>query len=76
MRADKTLIAVDVRASESSVTLGASKALFAVPVVGDTTSFRSRYVVHSKADKFLFNAIDESQQVPITVVVNWESLQQ
>jgi len=43
-------------------------------VVGDTTSFRSRYIVDSKANRFLFNAIDESQQVPITVIANWASL--
>jgi hypothetical protein len=74
MRADKTLISVDVRLGDTSATLGPSKVLFAVPVVGDTTSFRSRYVVHLKDHRFLFNAIDESQQDPITVVANWEGL--
>jgi hypothetical protein len=74
MRADKTLISVQVRPNDPPNVLGPSKALFAVPVSGDTTSFRSRYVVDSRANRFLFNAIDESQQAPITVIANWTAL--
>jgi Tol biopolymer transport system component len=75
MRADKTLMSVTVNLDDPANILGPSRAQFTVPVVGDTTSFRSRYVVDSKARRFLFNAIDESQQVPITVMVNWEALE-
>jgi Tol biopolymer transport system component len=74
MRADKTLMAVQIHVSDPPNVLGPSKPRFTVPVVGDTTSFRSRYIVDSKANRFLFNAIDESQQVPITVIANWTAL--
>jgi eukaryotic-like serine/threonine-protein kinase len=74
IRADKTLMAVDLPSGDPSKGVVEPRALFTVPVVGDTSNYRSRYTVHPKGDRFVFNALDETNQPPITVLVNWPAL--
>jgi Tol biopolymer transport system component len=74
IRADTTLMAVDLPSGDPSKGVGEPRALFTVPVVGDTSTYRSRYTVNPKGDRFVFNALDETNQPPITVLVNWPAL--
>jgi Tol biopolymer transport system component len=74
MRADKNLMSVSIPGGDPTHGVGSPKVLFTVPVVGDTSTYRSRYTVNARGDRFLFNALDESSQTPITVLVNWESV--
>jgi eukaryotic-like serine/threonine-protein kinase len=74
VRADKNVMVVDIPSGHPADGIGQPRALFTAPVVGDTTSYRSRYTVSPGGDKFLFNALDESSQTPITVIVNWTAL--
>jgi Tol biopolymer transport system component len=74
IRADKTLMSVSIDAGDPGKGVGLPRPLFNVPVVGDTSQYRSRYAVLDNGDQFLFNALDERNQMPITVLVNWTSL--
>jgi dipeptidyl aminopeptidase/acylaminoacyl peptidase len=71
VRADKNLMAVEVPSGNPLEGFSEPRVLFTVPVVGDTSTYRSRYTVNTHGDRFLFNAIDDVAQVPITVLVNW-----
>jgi eukaryotic-like serine/threonine-protein kinase len=45
--------------------------LFSVPLSGEVWDARNYYVVNRTGDRFLFNAIEETEGIPITVMVNW-----
>jgi DNA-binding winged helix-turn-helix (wHTH) protein/Tol biopolymer transport system component len=73
VRADKSLMSVEIHARNPSQGVSTPRPLFTVPVVGDTSAYRSRYAVNGRGDRFVFNALDEGSQTPITVLVNWDA---
>jgi DNA-binding winged helix-turn-helix (wHTH) protein/Tol biopolymer transport system component len=73
VRSDMSLMSVQIPSGNPVDGFKMPQPLFRVPVMGDTSAYRSRYAVHSGGDRFVFNALDESSQTPITVVVNWEN---
>ena len=66
---DRKLMAVDVKLGSSAV-VGEPKALFTTGVIGFTSP--NRYAVSADGQKFLVNAaVQQINQTPITVVLNW-----
>ena len=47
--------------------------LFSPPLSGDVWDARNYYVVSRDGKRFLFNAVEELENIPITVMVNWLS---
>jgi hypothetical protein len=45
--------------------------LFSPPLSGDVWDARNYYVVSRDGERFLFNAVEEIEDIPITVMVNW-----
>lgn len=73
VRSDMSLMSVQIPTGNLADGFEMPQPLFRVPVMGDTSAYRSRYAVNARGDRFVFNARDESSQTPITVVVNWEA---
>jgi DNA-binding winged helix-turn-helix (wHTH) protein/Tol biopolymer transport system component len=73
VRADMSLMSVGIPGGDPSRGVGESRPLFTVPVVADTSAYRSRFTVSARGNHFVFNARDEGNQTPITVLVNWEA---
>jgi Tol biopolymer transport system component len=74
VRPDHTLMAVEIPGGDPTKGVGAPQPLFSVPLNGDTGNFRSRYMVLSNGTRFLFYALDDTTEAPITVLVNWPAL--
>jgi hypothetical protein len=47
--------------------------LFSPPLSGNVWDARNYYVVSRNGERFLFNAVEEQENIPITVMVNWLS---
>jgi hypothetical protein len=45
--------------------------LFTPPLAGDVWQARNFYVASRDGQKFLFNAVENTDNIPITVMVNW-----
>jgi Tol biopolymer transport system component len=47
--------------------------LFIPPLAGDVWQARNYYTVAADGQTFLFNAVDDPENIPITVMVNWRT---
>lgn len=69
---DRTLMAVDVRASSSTFDVGVPKTLFQTRTPGVSDIFRMNYDVTDAGNRFLVNSLVEgARSSPIVVVTNW-----
>jgi Tol biopolymer transport system component len=67
---DKRLMSVEFGASGPR-TPTRPVPLFSPPLSGDVWDARNYYVVSRDGERFLFNAVEENEDIPITVMVNW-----
>jgi Tol biopolymer transport system component len=77
MAADRTLMAVDVEDSGSTLRVARPRALFRAPVSGPLNVYRSHYAATADGQRFVLDAVDApSARESISVMANWTGLLQ
>jgi Tol biopolymer transport system component len=74
IRSDDVLMSVAINSGDPTKGVGRPQSLFSVPVVGETSTYRSRYGVFDDGTRFLFHIVQEMRRPAITFVANWTAL--